>query len=161
MREAVRLAHPTQRETKPIHSIWMEVSPSPWNRRKEGNMTIGFHEIQLIETPVGKIVTLKFKEILRKKDYEEFVPQIEGLMGDGSKIRLMVELIDFKGWTVGALWEDTKFAARHFADIERLAVVGDRRWEKGITVFIKPFTKARVKYFDRSAIEKARQWIHD
>jgi len=28
----------------------------------------------------------------------------------------------FKGWTAGALWEDTKFAAKHFNDIDRIAV---------------------------------------
>ena len=72
-------------------------------------------------------------------------------------IALLVELIDFKGWTAGALWEDTKFAARHFNDIDRLAVVGDARWEKGITVFIKPFTKAQVKYFDMKDLPKAGQ----
>jgi hypothetical protein len=72
-----------------------------------------------------------------------------------------VELHDFQGWTAGALWEDTKFAARHFNDIERLAVVGDSRWEKGVTIFIKPFTGAEVKYFDLGSIDKARQWIRD
>ena len=121
-------------------------------------MTTGFNEIRLEEEPVGKIVTLKFKETLHKKDYEEFVPQVEGLMGD-SKIRLLVELHEFKGWTAGALWEDTKFAARHFDDIDRLAVAGDTRWEKGLTVFIKPFTKAEVRYFDLKDIENARRWL--
>jgi hypothetical protein len=125
------------------------------------NIMIGFDEIQLEETPAGKIVTLKFKEKLDREDYEEFVPQIETLLQDGSKLRLLVELIDFKGWTAGALWEDTKFAARHFNDIERLAVVGDAKWEKGVTVFIKPFTGASVKYFDRLDLEKARRWIRE
>jgi hypothetical protein len=32
-------------------------------------MTIGFDEIQLEETPAGKVVTLKVRETLRKKDY--------------------------------------------------------------------------------------------
>jgi len=87
-------------------------------------MTIAFHEILLEDAPMGKIVTLKFKETLRKKDYEEFVPKIEGLMADGSKIRLLVELIEFKGWTAGALWEDTKFAARHFNDLKKIKTSG-------------------------------------
>lgn len=124
-------------------------------------MTIGFHEIDLEETPAGKIVTLRIKEKLSRDDYDEFVPMIEGMMEDNSKIRLLVELRDFEGWTAGALWEDTKFAARHFNDIERLAVVGDKRWEKGVTVFIKPFTKADVRYFDRNVIDEARQWVRE
>ena len=123
-------------------------------------MTMGFHEIQVEETPVGKIVTLTIKEKLRKKDYEEFVPQLEQLMQSGDKIRLVVELHNFQGWTMGALWEDTKFAARHFSDIERLAVVGDARWEKGVTLFLKPFTKAQVRYFGSDNIGQALSLIH-
>jgi len=122
-------------------------------------MTLGFNEIQTEKSAAGDIVTLVFKGQLRKEDYELFVPQLEGFMKGGAKIRLVVELRDFKGWTAGALWEDTKFAARHFGDIERLAVVGDAGWEKGMTAFIKPFTAANVKYFDRKETERAHAWI--
>lgn len=122
-------------------------------------MAIGFNEIQVEETSVGKIVTLKFKKSLDKEDYDEFVPQIESQIKDGASIRLVVELHDFEGWTAGALWEDTKFAVNHFNDIERLAVVGDPQWETGVAVFVKPFTAANVRYFDMKNLEQAHQWI--
>ena len=122
-------------------------------------MTLGFDEIQLEKTPVGDIVTLTFKGKVDKEDYDMFVPQIEGLMQGDAKIRLLVELQDFKGWTAGALWEDTKFAARHFNDIERLAIVGDAQWERNMTAFIKPFTTATVRYFDMQHADQARDWI--
>ncbi|MFO7685558.1 MAG: STAS/SEC14 domain-containing protein [Desulfobacterales bacterium] len=124
-------------------------------------MTIGFHEIQLEEASAGNIVTLKFKKKIDKEDFDEFVPRIEGLMKDGAKIRLVVELMDFEGWTAGALWEDTKFATQHLNGIDRLAVVGDARWEMGVTVFVKPFTSADVRYFDIKDINKARQWVRE
>jgi len=124
-------------------------------------MPIGFDEIQVDPTPVGTIVTLKFREKLDKADYETFVPMIESQMKNGASIRLLAELHDFEGWTAGALWEDTKFAAKHFKDIERVAVVGEARWQKGITVFGKPFTSADVRYFDMQEIDKARKWIRE
>lgn len=124
-------------------------------------MPIGFDEIQVDPTPVGTIVTLKFREKLDKADYETFVPMIESQMKNGSPIRLLAELHDFEGWTAGALWEDTKFAAKHFNDIERLAVVGESRWQKGITVFVKPFTSADVRYFDIQEIDRAREWVRE
>ncbi|SFI52823.1 hypothetical protein SAMN05428978_10159 [Nitrosomonas sp. Nm34] len=43
---------------------------------------------------------------------------------------MLVELVHFHGSTAGAAWEDTKFAVRQFNDIERLAIVGDKAWEK-------------------------------
>ena len=123
-------------------------------------MPIGFDEIQVEKNTAGSIVTLKIREKLDKNDYESFVPMIESQMRDGSPLRLLVELHDFKGWTAGALWEDTKFAARHFNDIERLAVVGDSQWQKGVTLFVKPFTGADVRYFDMQAVDEAHQWVH-
>ena len=122
-------------------------------------MPIGFDEIQVEETASGTLVTLKIKEKLDKEDYAMFVPMIESQMQNGSPVRLLIELHDFKGWTAGALWEDTKFAAKHFNDIDRMAVVGDARWQKGVTTFFKPFTHADVRYFDLAAIEDARQWM--
>jgi len=124
-------------------------------------MPIGFDEIQVDPTPVGTIVTLKFREKLDKTDYEIFVPMIESQMKNGAPIRLLAELHDFEGWTAGALWEDTKFAAKHFNDIQRVAVVGEARWQKGITVFGKPFTSADVRYFEMQEIESAREWIRE
>lgn len=124
-------------------------------------MAIGFNEIKLEETPAGKVVTLKIKERLDKEDYEEFVPQIESQMMGEAKLRLVVELHDFEGWTGGALWEDTKFAVAHFNDIDRLAVVGDPRWETGVAVFVKPFTAADVRYFDMRDLSKAHRWVRE
>ncbi len=68
---------------------------------------------------------------------------------------------DFHGWGAGALWQDIKFDIKHFKDIERLAMVGDRKWEKGMSIFCKPFTTAKVKYFDSKEIDKAQVWIKE
>ena len=62
---------------------------------------------------------------------------------------------DFHGWTLGAVWEDVKFDLRHFSHIERLALVGDTKWEAGMAMFCKPFTTAKVRYFDESKAEEA------
>lgn len=35
---------------------------------------------------------------------------------------------------------------------------GESRWEKGGTLFFKPFTAAEVRYFDKGEVETARKW---
>jgi hypothetical protein len=84
---------------------------------------------------------------------------VERLVKDHGKIRLLVEMHDFHGWTAGALWQDVKFDAKHFSDIERLAIVGETKWQHGMAVFCKPFTTATVRYFGRPAIDQAREWL--
>nr|WP_321397330.1 STAS/SEC14 domain-containing protein [uncultured Desulfobacter sp.] len=124
-------------------------------------MTFAFDEIQLIEVPAGTIVRLVFKDTLKKEDYEQFVPMVEKIMESRDKIRMLIVLRDFKGWSVGAMWEDTKFGLSHFTDIDRLAIVGDKQWEKTMAVFIKPFTTATVKYFDLKELDAANVWISE
>ena len=68
---------------------------------------------------------------------------------------------DFHGWSAGALWEDIKLDVRHFSDIERVAFVGDKKWQKGMSVFCKPFTTARIRYFDLSKLADASEWIKE
>ena len=74
-------------------------------------------------------------------------------------MRVLFDMTGFHGWDVGALWEDTKFAIKHFSDIERLAMVGETKWEKGMATFCRPFTKATIRYFDHANAAEARKWL--
>jgi hypothetical protein len=117
--------------------------------------------IELQSAATGKILAVKLSGKLSKEDYETFVPEVESLIKSQGKIRILLQMHDFHGWTVGALWEDIKFDMKHFKDIERLAMVGDRKWEAGMAAFCKPFTTATVRYFDESEMEAARSWIEE
>jgi len=57
--------------------------------------------------------------------------------------------------------EDIKFDMKHFADIERLAMVGDKKWQQGMAAFCKPFTKATIRYLDHAEADEARKWLSD
>lgn len=72
---------------------------------------------------------------------------------------LLIELHDFHGWTAGAMWEDIKFDFKYFHDIERIGVVGENKWEKGMTLFFKPFTAADVHFFASNRKDFAMKWI--
>ena len=119
-------------------------------------MAITFKGIELCEE--GKFIQLAITGRLEKEDYDMFVPEIDQQIKRYGKVNMLVELIDFHGWTAGAAWEDTKFGVRHFNDIERLAIVGDKTWEKGMAYFCKVFTLAKVCYFDLSERDKAEAW---
>ena len=95
---------------------------------------------------------------LDRSDYETLVPEIEQLIREEGKLRIVVVMEHFHGWTAGALWEDVKFDARHFNDVDRLAIVGDQKWQERMASLCRLFTTAEVKYFDRVEIEDARQW---
>ncbi len=117
--------------------------------------------VALNEHMDGKLLEMELSGKLSRNDYRQFVPEVDRQIQRCGKVRMLVRMHDFHGWGMGALWEDTKFAFRHFRDIERLAVVGERPWEHGMAVFCRPFTRARIRYFDRSKAADADAWIHE
>lgn len=108
-----------------------------------------------------KYITIRLSGKLSKADYEHFVPLVEKQIAEKGKLRLLVIMHDFHGWDMGALWEDIKFDAKHWRDIERLALVGETKWEKGMAVFCKPFTTAKIRYFDTQDEAEARKWLEE
>ena len=104
----------------------------------------------------GKVLEVDLHGKLGRADYEKFVPESEKLILKYGKIRILVTMHDFHGWDAGALWEDIKWNAGHFDQIERLAIVGEKTWHKWMTGFCKPFTTAQVRYFTLDQLAAAR-----
>jgi hypothetical protein len=115
--------------------------------------------INLTEANGGKQLEVQVTGKLKHEDYEHFVPAFEKQVQQHGKIRVLFEMLDFHGWEGPALWDDIKFDVKHFKDIERLAMVGDKKWEHGMALFCRPFTSAKIRYFDKAVISEARQWL--
>lgn len=117
--------------------------------------------IETISTDLPKTLAFKLSGKLHDEDYKTFVPTVESFLATEGKARLFVQFEDFHGWDLHAVWDDTKFAFKHYADIERIALVGDRRWEKWMAQVCRPFTKATVRYFDVSEVNDAWAWLRE
>lgn len=114
--------------------------------------------VSVHESEDGEVIEVTVRGKLTREDYGSFVPVLEERMKQ-RKVKILFSMEGFTGWDAGALWEDIKFDIRHFGDIERLAMVGDKKWEEGMAWFCKPFTTAKVAYFDQAQIDTARSWL--
>ena len=117
-------------------------------------MTVGIQE-----SAGAKFLEINLTGKLAKDDYKRFVPQIEQAIKDHGRLRLLVHMREFHGWTGSGVWEDIKFDVKHFADLERIAFVGDKKWEAAMSAFCKPFTRAQTRFFYESHLEEARNWL--
>jgi len=117
--------------------------------------------IQLTEENGGKRLAVHVTGTLAKEDYSRFVPAFERLLRLHGKLRLLFDMSGFHGWSAGAAWEDFKFGVAHFSDIERLAMVGEKKWHRGMATFGKLFTAAEVRYFDHVDAAAARKWLDE
>jgi len=115
--------------------------------------------IQLNEENGGKILVIHVNGKLVKEDYPDLVSESERLIRQGGRLRVLFDMTGFQGWDAGAAWEDLKFDIKHFADIERVAMVGDKKWERDMAVFLRPFTKATIRYFDHADATDAQKWL--
>ena len=124
-------------------------------------MTIKVHEVDLAADSSSNVVRVTVSGKLTTEDYELFVPEVERLIEEYGKIRILFVMDEFHGWKVGAMWEDLKFGIKHFHDIERIAMIGDKAWEHGMATFCRPFTPAKIRYFEKDQQDQARQWLEE
>ena len=117
--------------------------------------------IQLSEEHDGKILVVHVTGKLARADYKQFLPEFERLVEQHGKLRVLFDMTGFHGWEAGGLWEDIKFDVKHFSDIERLAMVGESKWEHGMATFCKPFTTAKIRYFGPAEADMARPWLDE
>lgn len=104
-------------------------------------------------------VGFKLSGKLHDEDYKKLVPLVDAELAKEGTVNLLAQFHDFHGWDLHAVWDDIKFAATHCTKIKRIAVVGDKAWEKWIAAVCKPFTLATVRYFDQAEIDAAKAWL--
>lgn len=109
-----------------------------------------------IEAP--KLAVIRTDGEVSEEDYERVVPRLEELIREHGKVRLLLDVTQFKDATPGALWEDLKFDAEHLNDFEKIAVVGDESWEDAAAELASPLTNAEVKTFGPKREDQARTW---
>ena len=115
--------------------------------------------IEQLPQSTGNTLAFRVSGKLHDDDYKHFVPIIDAAIAAHGKVRLLAQFHDFHGWDMHALWDDTKFATSHCSDVERIAMVGDKKWEEWMAKVCAPFTHAKLHYFDVSASEAAWSWL--
>ena len=108
-----------------------------------------------------KRLGFKMSGRLHDQDYVEFVPVVDAAVAQYGKVRLLAQFHDFHGWDPKALWDDIKFSSRHCLEVERIALVGDTAWEHWMSCVCKPFTMAKIRYFDVHDEEQAWTWLEE
>jgi hypothetical protein len=107
----------------------------------------------------GNIIGVKLAGILTDEDYKYFVPELEKIISAHSKIRLLLLTAYPQKFKPKAAWDDLVFWIKHIKNIERLAIVGQKEWEKWIELLEKPFIRTEVKYYSASCLQDAWSWL--
>lgn len=115
--------------------------------------------IEQLPESTEQVLAFKMSGKLHDADYKTFVPIVDAAVAKHGKVRILAQFHDFHGWDMHALWDDTVFATTHCSKIDRIALVGEKKWEEWMAKVCKPFTMAKIEYFDASQMDAARKWL--
>jgi len=115
--------------------------------------------IRKLEGGRGNVIGFELSGKLHDDDYKVLVPEVEAVIEREGKVRILLLLVDFKGWDLHAAWDDMIFGVQHCREFERIAIVGDKAWEEWMAKLASPFTSSGARFFDPADIEAAWDWI--
>ena len=107
----------------------------------------------------GNILGYKAIGKITKEDYAALTTAVEALVQQESSICLMLDLEAFEGEKAKAWGADLKFGRDFRKKIEKLAIIGDKRWQKWIAGIADPFYAREAKFFPTTDREVAWEWV--
>jgi len=112
-----------------------------------------------ISDVTGRVLTLKVSGTLTQPELRSMQVASAAIFGATRGWRILVLTENFLGWESGA-WDDFSFQAEEDVNIERMAIVGERRWEELALLFTaKGLRSFPIHYFGPGHVAAARAWL--
>ncbi len=112
---------------------------------------------EIISANVLKIVA---PEKLKADDFRQITPQVDSLISQYGKIRLLVDASKLSGWeNIAAFEHHAEFVRSHQQKVERIAVIVGHDWQHYLIGAVRMFLHPEVKAYDKGHEHEALQWI--
>lgn len=97
---------------------------------------------------------------LKADDFRQIAPQIDSLISQHGKIRLLIDASSFNGWeNIAAFEKHAGFVKDHQQKIERIAVIAAHEWQHWLIGAVRIFVHPEVRAYDKSHASEALRWI--
>ncbi|NQV85045.1 MAG: STAS/SEC14 domain-containing protein [Rhodospirillales bacterium] len=107
----------------------------------------------------GRRLYVRASGTLTDDDYKELMPRMEKAIDEFGRLRLFVDMQDLEGWEIKAAFDDFAFGLKHWNDFERVAMVGNQRWEEISAKVFDALSAGEVRFFDAAHRDTAHDWI--
>jgi len=96
-------------------------------------------------------------------DYETvLIPAIDKKLKTHKKVRILFHLgPEFTGYSMGAMWDDTKMGLEHMLSWEKLAIVSDKEWIRHLSKFFGFMAPHLLKVYSNDQLDEAIEWIRE
>lgn len=105
------------------------------------------------------ILTARISGMLLSSELAALHAAIAPRLREHGRARMLILAEGFEGWRAGDDWTDMSFTEND-PFIEKMAIVGDRRWEDLASAFtVKGMRPFPIEYFSPGEVELARAWL--
>ena len=97
---------------------------------------------------------------LKADDFRHIAPQIDSLISQYGKIRLLIDASGFNGWeNIEAFENHAGFVKNHQQKVERIAVIAAHDWQHWLIGAVRIFVHPEARAYDKNHESEALQWI--
>ena len=106
-----------------------------------------------------RVIKVELSGRMDAKQWRAALDEVENLLTPGEVTPLLISAIGFEGWGAGD-WDDLSFQRNRDAQLGRMAVVADRKWEDRAMLFTgKGLRGLEIEFFTPEEMPRARQWL--
>jgi len=128
---------------------------------RSDRMTIKKHGLSIGIERIDSTFFLSLKAIgkLTHEDYQTINPMIDAALEGvkDPKIKVFVDGTELEGWELRAAWDDFKLGLKHGSEFERIAIVGNKKWQEYSAKIGTWFISGEVEYFESES--DALTWL--
>jgi hypothetical protein len=114
-----------------------------------------------IEQDKSGLWVMRVSGALRKEELDAVQSSCLKVLGPHENVRVLILIDeDFCGWVGTEVWNDMTFFMQHGDRIEKIALVGNPKWEERMLMFTGAgLRRAPIRYFTQEQHAAARAWL--
>ena len=121
--------------------------------------------LEFYEQPGTNLILVRASGRITRDDYYRITPWLESRMRKHGCLRAMVVISHIDDIVLGVFWDDLKYTLKNGHNFERIAMVGDRRWQQWwMRRWMCPgrlLTPCEMRYFDQVDEDEAEMWVRE
>jgi hypothetical protein len=106
------------------------------------------------------VLTVRISGKLTQPELAQVQTAAAKIIDSQGKGRFLIIVDDFQGTEKEGDWGDVSFQVRYDPMIEKIAIVGEKKWEDLALMFTaKGVRRVAIEYFQSTEMAKARAWL--
>jgi hypothetical protein len=108
----------------------------------------------------GRVIVIKMTGLISEAEIDASNEEFADIFESETLHRVLLDWQDLQGWEKGAKTAGTWASMRHWANVRRVAIIADPKWEDEILRIADIYRAADVQRFSPGQREAALAWLN-